>query len=79
MIKNNGFSFFSSLKKLRRNKKLHAVVEERIKNFLSKILPELHIIQEVQGLAGGRNDLICFEFNGKKIVFVFFCLSPFLK
>src|SRR2546423_13506513 len=53
----------------RRMKLLHEAVEERLTKFLNIIAPGFHPIKEIQGLAGGRNDLLAFEFTGKKILF----------
>jgi len=56
----------------RKLKKLHGLVEDRLIQILNKVTPEYHPIKEPQGLAGGRNDLMLFEFNGKKILFEIF-------
>ncbi len=53
----------------RKSKLLHKAVEERLAQLLNRIAPDLHPIKEVQGLAGGRNDLLAFEFTGKKVLF----------
>lgn len=60
------------VKKSRKAKKLHTYVEERLIQILSVILPDHHAIKEPQGLAGGRNDLMLFEFNGRKVLFEVF-------
>lgn len=57
---------------LRKNRKLHTFVEDRLIELLNKVLPNLHPIKEPQGLAGGRNDLMLFEFSGKKVLFEVF-------
>ena len=60
---------------LRKAKKLHTVVEDRLIKLLQVATPDLHPLKEPQGLAGGRNDLMLFEFNGRKVVFEIFATS----
>jgi len=54
---------------LRRAHKLHAAVEDRLIELIRTIAPEYHSIKEPVGLAGGRNDLLLFEFSGRKVLF----------
>lgn len=61
-----------SLKKLRRDKKLHSFVENHLASICCKVFTSAIPVKEVQGLAGGRNDLIVFEFNKRKILFEIF-------
>ena len=58
--------------KNRKAKKLHSLVEDRLIKILTKIYPDYHAIKEPQGVAGGRNDLLLFEFNGRKVLFEIF-------
>jgi hypothetical protein len=53
---------------LRKAKFLHTVVEKRLMQLLGIATPNFHPVKEVQGLAGGRNDLMLFEFSGKSVV-----------
>jgi len=57
---------------LRQAKKLHTAVEDRLVKLISKIAPDYHAIKEPVGLAGGRNDLMLFEFSGRKVLFEIF-------
>lgn len=57
---------------LRKKRQLHPVVEKRLMYILSKISPELHPFKEIQGLAGGRNDVLAYEYNGRKVLFEIF-------
>jgi hypothetical protein len=56
----------------RKKKQLHGVVEDRLIKILNKVFPDYHPVKEPQGLAGGRNDLILFKFNGRKVLFEIF-------
>ncbi len=58
--------------KERKAKRLHGIVEDRLVEIIAKIFPDYHPIKEAQGLAGGRNDLLLFEFNGRKVLFEVF-------
>lgn len=68
-------NFFNEVKSLRREKKLHSVLLEKLKNILVKYFPEYIPISEIQGLAGGRNDLLCFKYNRQKILFEIFATA----
>lgn len=60
------------IKEQRQSKSLHSSVEVRLAAILSKVLPDYHAVKELQGLAGGRNDLMLFEYSGKKVLFEIF-------
>ncbi len=49
------------LLKRRKAQLLHGEVERRLIQLLARVLPDYHPVQEPQGLAGGRNDLMLFE------------------
>jgi len=57
---------------LRKKKRLHSTVEEQLVSVLKQVAPEFYPVQEPLGLAGGRNDLILFEFSGRKVLFEIF-------
>jgi len=64
--------YIEQIKALRKSKKLHTYVEDRLIELITRIAPEYHPIKEPVGLAGGRNDLMLFEFNQRKILFEIF-------
>lgn len=64
-----------NLRDLRKRKQLHSVVETRLVEIVSGIAPELHPIKEPLRLAGGRNDLMLFDFSGKKVLFEIFATA----
>ncbi len=64
-----------NLRHLRKRKQLHSVVESRLVEIVYKVAPELHPIKEPLGLAGGRNDLMLFDFSGKKVLFEIFATA----
>jgi hypothetical protein len=66
---------FSKMKSLRKEKKLHSIILDELKKILVKYFPEYIPISEIQGLAGGRNDLICFKYNSQKILFEIFATA----
>ncbi len=66
--------FFEHLLQLRKNNKLHTIVENRLIELL-KSISDYYPLKEIQGLAGGRNDLMLFEFSGKKVLFEIFASS----
>ena len=63
------------VKEAKSRRRLHGVVEQRLRVLLSKIFPDAHATQEVSGILGGRNDLMLFFFNGRRVVFELF-FSP---
>jgi hypothetical protein len=63
---------FKRLSELRRAKKLHSAVEDRLAQLIKRIAPDYHPVKEPVGLAGGRNDLMLFEFSGRKVLFEIF-------
>ena len=58
--------------KLRKNKMLHSTVFNELTIIISRYFPKYEPIVEIQGLAGGRNDLIAFKYNTRKILFEVF-------
>ena len=62
----------NQIRELRRLKKLHTAVEDKLIALIGKIAPNYHPIKEPVGLAGGRNDLMLFEFSGQKVLFEIF-------
>ena len=68
----NQSRYIGIIKGLRKENKLHGFVEKRLIKMLNHIAPELYCINEIQGLLGGRNDLLAFEYNGRKILFEIF-------
>jgi hypothetical protein len=65
-------TYINWVKEQRKAKKLHTIVEKKLISILSKLAAEFEPIPEPQGLAGGRNDLILFRFDGKKVLFEIF-------
>ncbi|MGO9122894.1 MAG: hypothetical protein ACLQPD_35395 [Desulfomonilaceae bacterium] len=65
-------SVFKWIETIRRSRKLHSTVEDRLIDLLKRIAPDYHSIKEPVGLAGGRNDLMLFEFSGKKVLLELF-------
>jgi hypothetical protein len=57
---------------LRHSRRLHTTVENRLAELMGRIAPGYHPIKEPLGLAGGRNDLLLFEFTGRKVLFEVF-------
>lgn len=60
---------------LRKAKKLHTEIENKLTSMLRVVVPDMYSLPEPQGLAGGRNDLMLFEFNGRSIVFEIFATA----
>lgn len=60
------------MRELRKRKEMHPEVERRLTELLSRIVPDYHPVAEPLGLAGGRNDLMLFEFSGRKALFEIF-------
>lgn len=67
--------YIERLLALRKAKELHTVVENKLIQILGIATPDLHPIKEIQGLPGGRNDLMLFDFNGRKVVFEVFATA----
>src|ERR1041384_6791027 len=61
-----------SIAELRRSRKLHTAIESRLIELVGKVAPGYHPIKEPVGLAGGRNDLMLFEFSGRRVLFEIF-------
>jgi hypothetical protein len=57
------------IKEKRRSQLLHGEVEAKLIAMLARVILQYYPIKEPQGLAGGRNDLMLFEFSGRKILF----------
>ena len=66
---------FAEMVRLKRAHKLHPAVESRLTILLKELYPSDHIVREIGGILGGRNDLMQFSSTGKKIVFELFA-SP---
>jgi hypothetical protein len=65
-------SYTEKMKRLRKDKLFHSYVQAQLTELCRQWFPQLHPIKEIQGLAGGRNDLILFEFDGRKILMEIF-------
>jgi hypothetical protein len=68
-------NFVQLVKKDKADRRLHPLVEKRLTLFLSRLYPGDYAVAEVSGVLGGRNDLMQFSFNGRRIVFELF-FSP---
>ena len=79
MTENQAFNtreeYLRFVRKLKSKNRLHGTVEKRLVELLSKIFPDAHSTSEVAGILGGRNDLMQFFFNGRRVVFELF-FSP---
>ncbi len=56
------------IKRLRAAKELHRVVQDQVAALMKAASADFLSIREVYGLAGGRNDLLSFDYSGKKVV-----------
>lgn len=56
-------------------KRLHSVAEQRLQSLLKYLHPDAYPASEVGGVLGGRNDMMQFFFNGRRVVFELF-FSP---
>jgi hypothetical protein len=65
-------SYIKWVKDVRKEKRLHGIVEDKLVEILSILCSDCELIKEPQGLAGGRNDLMMFRFDGKKVLFEIF-------
>jgi hypothetical protein len=63
------------IKELKAQNRLHGIVEGRLSDLLALVYPDTHATPEVSGVYGGRNDLMQFFFNGRRVVFELF-FSP---
>jgi hypothetical protein len=68
-------TIFDEIRILRKEKMLHPKVLEELKNIIDRCFPDYTPIAEIQGLAGGRNDLIGFKYNTRKILFEIFATA----
>jgi len=66
---------FYEIKNLRKKKLLHSVVLRELSKIINRYFPKYEPITEIQGLAGGRNDLIAFKYNTRKILFEVFATA----
>jgi hypothetical protein len=66
---------FNGIIKLRKNKLLHSNILSELTIIINRYFPEYEPIAEIQGLAGGRNDLIAFKYNTRKILFEVFATA----
>jgi len=66
-------SYEKQTKKLREGRKLHSAVEDRLVALLKKGFPEAVAVPEVSAVLGGRNDLLQYFFDGRRVVFEIFC------
>lgn len=62
-----------SVRRLRRSRKLHAVTENRLVELLARAFPDARAVPEVSAIPGGRNDLLHYFFDGRRVVFEIFC------
>ena len=58
---------------LRSAKQLHGAVEIRLASLLARAFPGSAAVPEVVGTLGGRNDLIQYFFDSRRVVFEVFC------
>lgn len=65
-------AFWKRMRRLRKERRFHTYLQTRLSDLCSELFPGLHPIREIQGLAGGRNDLMFFEFNGRKVLIEIF-------
>jgi hypothetical protein len=61
--------------RLRKNKQLHPAVLKKLIILINNYFPEYEPIPEILGLAGGRNDLMAFKYNARKILFEIFATA----
>lgn len=54
---------------------LHTLAQQKLTLYLCRLYPHDCIVPEVSGVLGGRNDLMLFFANGRRVVFEFF-FSP---
>ena len=66
---------FDNIIKLRKKKLLHSYVLRELIMIINTYFPKYEPIAEIQGLAGGRNDLIAFKYNTRKILFEVFATA----
>lgn len=64
--------YIAWIKSIRKSKKLHSVIEQRLIDIVGMVAPDYHPIKEPVGLAGGRNDLLLFAFDKTKVLFEIF-------
>jgi hypothetical protein len=64
--------FATYVDKEKKEKRLHSRVAERLSGLLKRLYPDSSPLPEVGGILGGRNDLIQFFPNGRRVVFELF-------
>jgi hypothetical protein len=64
--------FVADIRDAKKEKRLHSWVEERLSGLLKNLYPDSYPVPEVGGVLGGRNDLIQFFQNGRRVVFELF-------
>jgi hypothetical protein len=64
--------YFNHVANLRRKKRLHSAVQERLGYLLEKRFGASCAVPEVSHVPGGRNDLMLFECNGRRVCFEIF-------
>jgi hypothetical protein len=66
-------SYEDRVRSLRKAKKLHPEVERRLVKLLRMAFPESPAAPEVSAVPGGRNDLLQYFYDGRRIVLEVFC------
>ena len=64
--------FATNVDKAKKEKRLHSWVEERLSELLKRLYPDSSPVPEAGGILGGRNDLIQFFPNRRRVVFELF-------
>ena len=72
---NDFHDYIKWVKDAKKKKLLHQEVEKRLASLLSKIYRDSYQVPEVAGIPGGRNDLMQFSFDGRRVVIELF-FSP---
>ena len=65
-------SYEDRIRTLRKTKQLHPVVEARLVALLRRAFPDSATIPEVSAIPGGRNDLLQYFFDGRRVVIEIF-------
>jgi hypothetical protein len=66
---------YNQIIKSRKDKLLHSNILRELTMIINRYFPKYEPIAEIQGLAGGRNDLIAFKYNTRKILFEVFATA----
>src|SRR6266702_3945124 len=67
--------FARAVKLAKKQYQLHPKVEARLAELLKRLYPQACPMNEVAGVLGGRNDLIQFFPNGRRVVFELFATT----